>query len=53
MRRRTALSPWRMTALLFCTKKPRHERLVEPQTAALRVGLSTAMVLLCWRPPML
>src|SRR5206468_3253555 len=51
MRRRTGLSPWRMTALLFCTKKPRQEKLVEPQTAALRAGLSTTMVLLCWRPP--
>src|SRR3990172_2559441 len=43
----TALLPCRTTALLDCTKKPRHVKLVEPHTIVFTFGPSTAIVLLC------
>ena len=40
------------TALFDCTKNPRHEKFVEPQTATFAFGPSTTIVLLCCSLPM-
>src|SRR5436190_11521699 len=48
----TAVLPVSTTALLLCTKMPRHEKFVDPQTTDCTFGPSTTIVLLCWSCPM-